>query len=62
MTESVIVREWDPELFHRRVADLEAQGFTPLQETYRITPEMDPETGVIVHLHYIEMRRPSGTE
>ncbi len=52
-----IVREFDPELFHKRVMELEAQGYIANRETYKVTPEMNPEDGTIVHLHSIEMNR-----
>jgi hypothetical protein len=39
------------------VLELEADGYVARKETYRITPEMDPETGKIIHLHTIEMDR-----
>jgi hypothetical protein len=53
----VLVREWDADSFHRRVLDLEAEGYEARRDSYRISPEMDPETGNIVHLHTIEMCR-----
>ena len=55
---AILVSEWDPDIFHRRVAELEAEGYVSQQETYRITAEMNPETGRISHLYRIEMRRP----
>ncbi len=58
--EAVIVREWDPDLFHKRVLELEEKGYTERRETYRITPEVDPETGTIIHLYSIEMIEPAG--
>jgi len=57
MDDVIVVREWDADSFHRRVLELESQGYTTRRDTYRITPEMDPETGNIVHLHTIEMSR-----
>ena len=48
---------WDPDLFHKRVLQLENEGFTARRETYRIVAEMNPETGEIVHLHTIELVR-----
>jgi len=57
MQDLIIVREWDADSFHRRVLELESQGYEARRETYRISPEMDPETGNIVHLHSIEMSR-----
>jgi hypothetical protein len=55
MCHVIIVQEWDPDDFHQRVAEMEAEGYVARQETYRITPEMDPETGKISHLYTIEM-------
>ena len=57
-TDVEIVRDWDADVFHRRVLDLEAQGYTARRETYRVIAEMDPETGVVTHLHTIEMLKP----
>jgi hypothetical protein len=57
MTDVRVVREWDAEEFHRRVLELEAQGFTARRETYRITAEMHPETGIVTHLHAIELQK-----
>jgi DNA-binding IclR family transcriptional regulator len=63
MSDVILVREWDADSFHRRVLELEANGYVARRETYRITPEMSPETGEIVHLHAIELVRPAvGTE
>lgn len=58
----MIVREWDSETFHRRVLELEEQGYTSRLETYTITPEMNSETGVIIHLYVIEMIEPEGAK
>jgi hypothetical protein len=51
----IVVSEWDADAFHRRVTDLEMQGYITRRETYRVTPEMNPETGRIIHLHTVEM-------
>ena len=40
-----IVREWDADTFHARVLELEKQGWVSRRETYRVTAEMNPETG-----------------
>ena len=58
MSEVVQVREWDADLFHKRVLQLESEGFVSRLETYRIVADMNPDTGIIVHLHTIEMYRP----
>ena len=58
MSEVLIVREWNADSFHQRVLQLESEGFVSRRETYRIVPDMNPETGVIVHLHTMEMYRP----
>jgi hypothetical protein len=52
---AVVVSEWDADAFHRRVSDLELQGYVVRRETYRVTPEMNPETGLIIHLHTVEL-------
>jgi hypothetical protein len=54
----ILVRDWDAEDFHRRVLELEAEGFVARRESYSITPEVNPETGKIIHLHTVEMVRP----
>jgi hypothetical protein len=59
MSDVIVVREWDADVFHKRVAELEAEGYIARRESYSITAEMDPETGNIVHLHTVEMDRPS---
>jgi len=58
MQDLIVVREWDADSFHRRVLELESQGYEARRDTYRISPEMDPESGNIVHLYTIEMSRP----
>jgi hypothetical protein len=55
MSEAIIVREWGAETFHRQVLEFEEKGYVARRETYRITPEVNPETGEIIHLHTIEM-------
>ena len=57
MTENVVVSEWDAELFHKRVLELEKQGFIARRESYKITAEMNPENGIITHLHSMELYR-----
>jgi hypothetical protein len=55
MEKAVLINEWDNDKFHERVMKLEAEGFTARLDTYRIIPEMDPDTGKIIHLYIIEM-------
>ena len=57
--ELVVVREWDADQFHARVMDLEKQGYVARRDTYRISPEMNPETGWISHVHFIELAKPT---
>jgi len=52
---AIVVSEWDADTFHRRVLELELLGYAARRETYRVTPEMHPETGQIVHLHTVEL-------
>jgi len=62
MPDVILVREWDADVFHRRVLDLESQGYTSRRDSYRISPEMDPQTGKIVHLYTMEMRRAGSSD
>ena len=55
MDEAFFVREWNADAFHKRVHEMEAQAYVARRETYRITPEINPETGVVIHLYTIEM-------
>ena len=57
--EIVIVREWDPEVFQRRVLELEDSGYRVRLESYQVLPEMSPETGEVIHLRTVEMYRPA---
>jgi hypothetical protein len=52
---AIVVSEWDADAFHRCVSELELQGYVVRRETYRVTPETNPETGRIVHLHTVEL-------
>ena len=58
MTDTIVVSEWDSDAFHQKVMELEAQGYVARRETYRITAEMNPETGIISHVHSMELYRP----
>lgn len=58
MSEAIIVREWNADEFHRRILEYEKQGYIARRDTYRITPEVNPETGEIIHLLVIEMLAP----
>ena len=62
MSDTILIREWDADLFHRRVLDLEAQGYQARLETYAVVPEMNPETGEIIHLHTVELRKSSAQD
>jgi len=53
--EPILVQEWDSDRFHHRVLELEGMGYTARLETYRITPEVEPDTGRVIHLHSIEL-------
>ncbi len=56
-TTTIVVREWDSEEFHRKIMELESRGWEAARDTYKITAEMDPETGLVSHLHAIELRK-----
>lgn len=58
MSDLKLVREWDADTFHKKVLELEQQGYVSRLDTYKITAEMNPETGTVVHLHSIEMVKP----
>jgi hypothetical protein len=58
MSDPILVREWNVVAFHQRVLELEAKGYVAKRKTYSITPEMNPETGEIIHLRVIEMFLP----
>jgi hypothetical protein len=58
MTDPILVREWDADAFHRRVLQFEKRGYVARRETYKITEEVNPDTGAIIHLRTIEMFRP----
>jgi len=60
MTETRTVREWDPDVFHRRVLEMTAQGYAPILESYQITPEMHLASGEIIHLHQIDLEKRQG--
>ena len=52
---AVLVRNWNADAFHRQVLDFESRGYIARLNSYCITPEMNPETGEVIHLHTIEM-------
>ena len=58
MSDAIVVRGWNADEFHRRVLEFEKEGYIARRDTYRITPEMNPETGEVIHLHVIEMLAP----
>lgn len=53
--ETITIREWDAEVFHRRVVQLEAEGYAARLDSYQILAEMNPETGEVIHLRSVEM-------
>jgi hypothetical protein len=61
-TETTVVSEWDADRFHQRVIELENSGFVARRESYRIVAEMNPETGLISHVHSMELYRPKAGE
>ena len=62
MTETTVVSEWDAERFHQKVLELESQGYIARRESYRIAAEMNPETGIVSHVHSIELYRPRAVD
>ena len=57
MSSVIVVREWNCDMFHRRVLQLESQGYVARRESYSVVAEMHPETGEIIHLYTIEMEK-----
>ena len=49
--EPVLIREWDNETFHRKVLELEANGYEARRETYQVIADQNPDTGFVVHLY-----------
>jgi hypothetical protein len=58
MSKVLQVREWDVDAFHKKVLQLESEGYVSRLESYRIVADMNPDTGIVVHLHTIEMYKP----
>jgi hypothetical protein len=58
MTDAIVVSEWDSDVFHQKVMELEAQGYMARRDTYRVTAEMNPETGIVSHVYSMELYRP----
>lgn len=54
-SETISVREWDSDVFQRRVLELEAEGYIALLESYQVLPEMNPETGEVIHLRSVDL-------
>lgn len=54
-SETIMVHEWDAEVFHRRVVELEAEGYAARLDSYQVLPDMNPDTGEIIHFRSVEM-------
>lgn len=54
-SEAVSVREWDPDVFQRRVVELETEGYAARLDSYQVLAEMNPDTGEVLHLRCVEM-------
>jgi hypothetical protein len=57
MSQVTMVREWDAEQFHAKVLELENKGWIARRDSYKITPEMNPETGIVSHVHSMELTK-----
>ena len=55
MDQITMVREWSSEAFHAKVLELEESGWQARLDSYLVIPEMNSETGYILHVHSIEM-------
>ncbi len=58
MSEVMQVREWGVDAFHKKVLQLESEGFVSRLESYRIVADVNPDTGIVTHLHTMEMYKP----
>ena len=58
MSQVVQVREWGVDAFHKKVLQLESEGYVSRLDSYRIVPDVNPDTGIVLHLHTMEMYRP----
>jgi hypothetical protein len=59
---AVLVRNWNADAFHSQVLDFESRGYIARLDSYSITPEMNPETGEVIHLYMIEMLLPEDAQ
>lgn len=59
MSQVTMVREWNADDFHAKVLELEKKGWQSRRETYKVTAEMNPETGIVSHVHSIELTKES---
>jgi len=57
MSDAIVIREWNADLFHQKVLEFETQGYQARLESYEVVPEMNPETGEVIHLHTVELRK-----
>lgn len=57
MSQVTMVREWDADQFHAKVLELENKGWIARRDSYKITPEMNPETGIVSHVHSMELTK-----
>ncbi len=57
-----IVIGWNADEFHRRVLELEKRDYIARSESYQIAPEMNSETGEIIHLWAIELSEPDADQ
>jgi hypothetical protein len=57
MSQVTMVREWDAGQFHAKVLELEQKGWQARRESYKIIAEMNPETGIVSHVHSIELTK-----
>ena len=56
-SETITVREWDADVFQHRVVELESSGYVARLDSYQVIPEMNPETGEVIHLRIVEMQK-----
>ena len=52
---TVFLRECYFDVFNKKLSELEEDGYVSRWETYKITPELHPDTGIEQHVYTMEL-------
>jgi len=52
---TVFLRECYFDVFNKKLSELEQDGYVSRWETYKITPELHPDTGIVQHVYTMEL-------